>query len=276
MRATAPPEPPGDRPVLVRPRTSVDRFRVGWRIGASVLWTVVCYLGLLPWLLVAWVSPRLRVRLNAGAQRIWSRGLLRVFGVKRERAGLPPRKPFLLVSNHLTYLDILVLGAELGAVFISKLELGTWPGLGHLARVTGTIFVDRSRPRDALRVLDEMDRAIEAGAGVVLFPEGTSSRGDRVYPLKAALLEWAAQRQYPVHAATVRYSTGDPARPARDAVCWWGDDTPFFGHFLGMASLPRIHAGVTFGEEAIVADHRSALAGRLHQALDRLFVPLSI
>lgn len=247
-----------------------------WRLGAALLWTTICYLGLLPGLLVTWPSHRARVRLNAAAQRTWTRGLLRVFGVSRQRTGAPPRKPFLLVSNHLTYLDVLVLGAELGAVFISKLELGGWPGLGHLARVTGTIFVDRTRPRDALRVLGEMDRAIEAGAGVVLFPEGTSSRGDRIYPLKAALLEWAARRQYPVHAATVRYSTGDPARPASDAVCWWGENTPFLDHFLGLACLPRIQAGVTYGDEAVVADQRTALAGRLHQALDRLFVPLSI
>jgi hypothetical protein len=94
-----------------------------------------------------------------------------------------------------------------------------------------------------------------------------------VYPLKSALLEWAARQRYPVHAATVRYATGDPARPAVDTVCWWGDMT-FAPHFLNLLTLPRVRATIAFAEAPVVADDRAALATQLHAALDRAFTPI--
>ena len=238
-------------------------------------WTGVCYAVFLPGIVLSLPSKRWRTRLNGFIQRAWARGVLRCLSVVRERSGTPPAKPFFIAANHLSYLDILVLGAELGAVFVSKHELGRWPVLGHIARVTGTIFVDRGRRRDTLRVLDEIDQAVARGGGVVLFPEGTSSRGDRIYPLKTALLEWAARRRHPVHPVTVRYDSGDPTRPASDAVCWWGDDVPFFDHLLGLASLPRIEAAVVYSDQVIVADERNRLAEELHAALTRAFVPVT-
>jgi 1-acyl-sn-glycerol-3-phosphate acyltransferase len=178
------------------------------------------------------------------------------------------------VSNHLSYLDILVLGARLGPTFISKHEIADWPVLGHLARATGTIFVNRERKRDAVRVLDAIDRAVSRGGGVVLFPEGTSHKGDRVYPFKPALLEWAAQRGYPVHAASLRYATGDPAHPATDVVCWWGDAT-FGPHALRLLTLPRVHATIAFAREPVVERDRGALALRLHRVMEDRFTPVS-
>ncbi|MDH5315490.1 MAG: 1-acyl-sn-glycerol-3-phosphate acyltransferase [Gemmatimonadota bacterium] len=263
-----------DRPVRHPPRGVLAHVRVIARLTAMAGWTGICYVLLLPGIVLTLPSRRWRTRLNGFIQRTWARGVLRCLSVVRASSGRPPAKPFFIAANHLSYLDILVLGADLGAVFVSKHELGRWPVMGHIARVTGTIFVDRGRRRDALRVLDEIDQAVANGGGVVLFPEGTSSRGDRIYPLKTALLEWAARRRHPVHPVTVRYASGDPARPASDAVCWWGDDTPFFDHFLGLASLPRIEAAVVYSDQVIVADERTRLAEELHAALTRAFVPV--
>lgn len=252
-----------------------DWLRVTGKFAGMLAWTGACYLVLLPGIVACWVIPR-RGALNAWIQRLWTRGLLRILGVTVERSGAPPAKPFFLVANHLSYLDILTLGADLGAVFISKHEIGGWPVLGHISRITGTIFVDRGRRRDAVRVLEEIDRVIADGAGVVLFPEGTSSKGDRVYPLKPALLEWAARREFPVHTAALRYATGNPARPAYECVCWWGDGTPLLGHFLGLASLRRIRCEIVYGSETLAADTRSALAEKAHEALRRTFVPITM
>jgi len=168
-----------------------------------------------------------------------------------------------------------VLGAELGAVFVSKHDLAGWPLLGHLSRVTGTIFIDRGRRRDAVRVLREIDDAIGAGAGVLLFPEGTASRGDGILPLRAALLEWAARAGHPVHVAAVRYVTEDRERPASDSVCWWGPTAPILPHFLGLAALPRIHAEVAYGEAPVSGTTRTDLAATLHRELTRLFTPMT-
>jgi 1-acyl-sn-glycerol-3-phosphate acyltransferase len=207
---------------------------------------------------------------NSWTERLWSLGLLQVLGVRLSRRGARPTAPYFIVANHLSYLDILVLGAELGAVFISKHELGSWPVLGHISRVTGTIFIDRGRRRDAVRVMEEISAAIGAGAGVLLFPEGTASRGDGILPLRPALLEWAVRSGHPVHAAAVRYATERPDRPAADAVCWWGVAMPFLPHFMGLASLPRIHAEVIYGETPVTATSRTDLAATLHAELTRL------
>ncbi len=244
------------------------RVRLTTRLAALGAWTLVSYAIWFPGALVTLVSGRASRWWNELAVRWWSRGLLAGMGLRVETEGLPPRKPFFLVANHLSYLDILVLGSRFGATFISKHDLARWPVLGHLARITGTIFIDRTVKRDAVRVLGEIDRAMEQGAGVVLFPEGTSSPGDRVYPLKPALLEWAAQRGFPVHAATLRYATGDPENPARDAVCWWGDMS-FAPHALHLLSLQQVVARLRFDPQPVVERDRARLAGRLTDTLER-------
>jgi 1-acyl-sn-glycerol-3-phosphate acyltransferase len=236
-------------------------------------WTLLCYLAWLPLAILALMSGRLSRRWNEFAVRTWTRGLVGALGLEVDVIGTPPPKPFFMVANHLSYLDILVLGARLGPTFISKHELATWPVLGHLARVTGVIFVNRDRRRDAVRVLDEIDTAVARGAGVVLFPEGTSHKGDRIYPLKTALLEWAAKKHYPVHAVSLSYGTPDKAFSAADDICWWGD-TPFAPHFLNLLTIPKVTATMSFAPEPVVEDNRSVLGSRLHEKLASHFTPV--
>ncbi len=251
---------------------AAGRLRQTLRLIVMGAWTAICYLTWLPIAVVALASGDWSRRWNELAVRVWTGGLVAALGMEVDVVGTPPAKPFFLVSNHLSYLDILVLGARLGPTFISKHELAAWPVLGHLARVTGVIFVNRDLKRDAVRVLERIDRAVERGAGVVLFPEGTSTRGDRIYPLKTALLEWAARRRYPVHAVSLRYSTDNPAIPAADQVCWWGD-AAFAPHFLNLLAIPRIRATLSFAAESVVEGDRAALGSRLHSTLETVFQP---
>lgn len=229
-------------------------------------WTTVCYVGWAVGALLTLPFRRAARRWNSATIRTWTRGLMAIFGIHARVEGPVPPRPFFLVANHLSYLDILVLGSTLGATFISKHDIARWPVLGHLARITGTIFVNRERRRDAVRVLGEIDRAWNEGAGIVLFPEGTSSRGDRIYPLKSALLEWAVRQEQPVHAVVLRYATIDPAHPAEDAVCWWGD-VPFGGHAARLLTIRRIEAHVRFSPTAIREANRTQMADRLHALL---------
>ena len=243
-----------------------DRLRQTLRLSGLGMWTLFCYALWLPGAALTLPFARAHLGWNGLMLSRWSAGLLLCLGVRVVMTGSRPPKPFFLAANHLGYLDVLVLGAKLGGTFVSKHDVRDWPVLGHLARVTGTIFVNRDRRRDTLRVLKEIDRAVDRGAGVVIFPEGTSSRGDGVLPLKTGLLEWAARRQFPVHAATLRYETGDPARPAADTVCWWGDMT-FVPHFLEMLQVRRITATLSFRPHPVTAGTRSLLASRLTEEL---------
>ncbi|MEZ4457167.1 MAG: lysophospholipid acyltransferase family protein [Gemmatimonadales bacterium] len=203
------------------------------RLTGIAVWTgglfVVLVAGM--WAATPWQRARLWWR-NQVVRR-WARGVAWFFGMRMRQRGRPPAAPFFLVSNHLSYLDIILILGHLDGVFVAKRELSQWPILGYLTRLVGTIFLDRTRQRDAHRALDRIDARIALGDGVVAFPEGTSSGGDDVYPMRAALFEWAAANNRPVHLATLSYSTGDPAVPARERVCWWGD-MPFLPHAVDL------------------------------------------
>jgi len=184
-----------------------------------------------------------------------------------------PQPPFFLVSNHLSYLDIVVFAAQTPCRFVAKREVGAWPGVGLLARIMATIFIDRTVRRDALRALAQVDRAMQEGDGIVLFAEATSTAGRSVLPFRPALLEWAARTGQPVHYASVSYRTPDRCPPAHLAVCWWGD-MPFGRHLAALARLPRIDASLHFGPAPIAERDRKQLAGRLHEAVLAQFVPV--
>lgn len=218
-------------------------------------------------------APRLLARWRAAYFRRWSRLGLRAAGVRVRVSGEAPRPPFLLVSNHLSYLDILLLAAHLPCVFVSKLEVRTWPLMGRIVRTMGTIFIDRSSRRDVTRVLAEMEDALGRGLGVVLFPEGGSSRGATVEPFKSPLLALATRLERPVHFAALSYRTppGDP--PAHLAVCWWGD-MPFLPHARELLRLRGIEATLVLAPEPVAEPDRKRLAERLREAVRERFEPV--
>ncbi len=157
--------------------------------------------------------------------------------------------------------------------FVAKREVRSWPVVGLLAASVGTIFIDRTLKRDAVRVLDALAGAIADGDGVVVFAEATSSPGEAVLPFRPALLEWAARTGHPVHHASLGYRTPAPSVPAHLSVCWWGDMT-FGRHLVALCRLPGIEATLRFGEAPIAERNRKQLADRLHQAVSARFTPV--
>jgi 1-acyl-sn-glycerol-3-phosphate acyltransferase len=240
-------------------------------------WIVLVILGGFPLLLLGRLllaaAPRARARFTAGSFRIWTRILLGLLRVRVETAGRPPRPPFLLVANHLSYLDILVLASRLPAVFVSKAEVRGWPLLGPICTALGTIYIDRSQRRDIPRVMAEIEAALGRGLGVVFFPEGTSSRGDTVAPFKPSLLELPVRLGRAVHHATLGYSTPPDEPPAHDAVCFWGN-VPFARHALGLLGLRSVLASIHFDPEPIGDDDRKLLARRLRAGVLARFEPV--
>jgi len=201
-----------------------------------------------------WLAAgRSRAGLRKRIVRRWTVTMGRIFGLRPHVAGIRPDGAFLLVANHVSWLDIFLLGSTSEVVFIAKAEMRGWPVIGPLATSTGTIFVDRRSRRDALRVSAAIEQAVRNGTSVVLFPEGTSSDGERVLPFKSALLESAARNGLPVHYAALRYQEPRAA---------WPDDRPFGEHAWQVLQLPRIDATVRFGG-AVTAGDRKELAQKL-------------
>jgi 1-acyl-sn-glycerol-3-phosphate acyltransferase len=162
-----------------------------------------------------------------------------------------------LVSNHLSYLDILVYSSLSPCVFVSKKEVRRWPIFGPMARMAGTVFIDRSRSADARRVNTEMQNALELGAVVILFPEGTSSDGTSVLPFRPALFEGAIGAGESVTPAHLRYEVPD-GTPETD-VCYWGEMT-FFSHLLRLLSRRGVWAAIRFAPMPRKFDDRKTAA----------------
>lgn len=245
-------------------------LRQGYRLAAFTLITsVLLVVRVVPMPVLRWrgVDRAWRDRLF----RFWARTMCRVIGMRIQVAGEPPQPPYMLVTNHLGYVDIVLLASRLPAVFVSRADVAGWPLIGAAARSVGTVFIDRSRHRDLHPAIEQIESALANGSGVVLFAEGTSSNGTSVLPMKPSLLQVPAAQRTPVHYAAISYATRDGEPGASDAVCWWSD-APFFGHLLGLLGLTGFDARLRFGGDAIVDGDRKRLANRLHEAISSDFV----
>ena len=248
-------------------------LRLAWRFG-SALTTSLVHLALVLSLVPIRTFSRQRwAALRRMFYQRWARSMMRVLGVSVRVTGSPPEGGCLLVSNHLSYIDILVIASLKPARFVAKSEIAGWPLIGTLCRSVDTIFVDRQSRRDVLRVAAEMELAVAQGEGVVLFPEGTSTRGNEVLPFKPALLSHAARTGLPVHLSCLRYQTAPDDVPADLSVAWWGG-MPLVPHLLPLLQLDRIEAQIHFLEETVLESDRKRLADQLRAKLLEHFEPM--
>ena len=187
------------------------------------------------------------------------RRALKMFRLQPQVDGTVPTRG-LLISNHLSYLDILLISSITPAVFVSKRDVKYWPVFGQFASMAGTVYVDRERRTQVGDVNDEIQQALDAGALVVLFPEGTSSGGESVLPFKSALLQPAAGQKHPISVGCIRYAIDDG--DAADEVCYWGDDT-FFPHMLNLMGKQQVRATVRFASVRSMTEDRKELARQL-------------
>ena len=187
---------------------------------------------------------------------------------------LSAEQPTLFVCNHVTYLDIVTLGATLPASFVAKAEVAGWPFFGLLAKLQRSVFVDR-RPRSTAGQRDAMQTRLENGDNLILFPEGTSSDGNRVLPFKSALFSVAERevkgRPLVVQPVSVAYSAIDglpTGRAHMPRIAWYGD-MGMAGHIWNALGLGRISVDIVLHSPTSYAEfaHRRDMARACHETV---------
>jgi 1-acyl-sn-glycerol-3-phosphate acyltransferase len=195
----------------------------------------------------------------------WSRELLRRVGVQVEHAGELPAAG-LIVMNHISWLDIIVLNALAPSRFVSKAEVARWPLVGYLCTKSGTLYIERGRKTAARRTNQLIAAALANGERVAVFPEGTTTPGDRVLPFHAALLQPAVASAGLAYPAALRYLD---ANGKRALAVSYGDESLIESVWL-LLGAQGVVASVDFGPpESAVGRHRRELASALHADISR-------
>ncbi len=169
-------------------------------------------------------------------------------------------EPCLMVANHASWQDIFLIGGSVPVSFVAKSDVKSWPVIGTLARMAGTVFVDRTRRQSSGNTKNEMQQRLENGETLVLFPEGTTSDGSQILPFKSALfgasqleVDGKPIKVQPVTVAYKRVWNLPMARAVRNGFAWAGD-VPLGTHLWNNLKSGPIDVSITFHEPMTVND----------------------
>lgn len=239
-------------------------LRAGW-ILARVLWHALA-----GYLTIVFIFPRLTPAQRQDRVQAWAQRMLQVLGLQWRVHGEPvARGPALVVSNHISWLDILALHAARHCRFVSKADVHHWPLIGRMATGAGTLYIERASRRDAMRVVHHMADSLRAGDVLAVFPEGTTSDGQSLLPFHANLLQAAITADAPVQPVALGFV--DTVTGQRSlAPCYIGDDTLLGSLWRTLTGGP-ITVVIRFGAPQPCAGRdRRAWAADLRAAVDQL------
>jgi len=233
-----------------------SHFRAAVSAAALIGVTVCCAI-------VQACALRLRLSLARRLPWVWHRICCALLAIDVRPIGSPLSEgPVLYVCNHASYLDVSVLGTLLDGRFVAKAEVARWPIIGALSALQGTIFVDR-KAQGARIQADDLRLALRTGASLVLFPEGTSSDGNRVLPFKStlfaaadAIVDGIEVRVQPVTIAYTRPRGLPMERRMRPYFAWYGDMT-LVSHLWTCLGLGGAGVDVIFHQPARLSQFAS-------------------
>lgn len=220
-------------------------LRAVWRLA----WTLVHVLR--GWLIIRLLFPHWEPQRRDARVQAWARQMLCILGIPLQVHGEPPvHGPMLLVANHMSWLDILVMHAARHCRFVSKSELKHWPLIGTLATGAGTLFIEREKRRDAMRVVHHMAESLAAGDILAVFPEGTTGDGTTLLPFHANLMQAAISAHAPVQPVALSFLDAATGRNSPGPL-YLGDDTLVASMWRTLAGDPFV-AHVHFGTPQFV------------------------
>jgi len=218
-------------------------------VGAVRIILIVSWIITMP--LVFLLAKALKIKNYTKLPHVFHAGVCKILGIEVVTSGeMNTERPTLYLSNHVSYVDIFVLG-QLPAYFIAKAEVASWPVLGTLAQFQNTLFIERKagRAKDQLKILQGH---LETGNSLTLFPEGTSTDGVHVKPFKSTLLESAnlpGEKRVAIQPVTVAYTHYNGSliedQAMRDHYAWYAT-MPFLSHFLGLMPRKKVRAKIHF------------------------------
>ena len=222
------------------------------------------------WRTIRFTFPKLSQAEREAEVQAWALRMLTIMGVRLVVLGSPPEQgPVLLVANHLSWLDILAIHAARHVRFVSKSGVRQWPLIGTLSDGAGSLYIERERRRDAVRVVHHMTEALRKGELIAVFPEGTTSDGRGLLPFHANLLQAAISSGAPVVPAAIRYAdaaTGETSQAPR-----YIDDDNLVTSLWNTLKAPPLLAIVRFGEaQPSLGRDRRAWAQSLHADVQQL------
>ena len=245
----------------------MSSLRAVWRLLRALLHAIA------GWLTITVLFPRWSQQRREATVQAWSQRMLRVLGIPLHVQGQAPAQgPLLLVANHISWLDILVMHAARHCRFVSKSDVKHWPLIGTLATGGGTLYIEREKRRDAMRVVHHMAESLEAGDIVAVFPEGTTGDGETLLPFHGNLVQAAISANAPVQPVALRFVDRATGKNS-DGPLYLGDDSLLQSLWRTLAGRPFV-AHVRFGtpQEANGRDRR-AWAHDLREAVEELRRP---
>jgi 1-acyl-sn-glycerol-3-phosphate acyltransferase len=198
--------------------------------------------------------------------RWWSARLFDLLGARLEVIGDVHPGATLLAANHISWLDVAAIHAVAPhARFVSKAEVRHWPLINRLVDAGGTLYIERSRARDAMRVVHEIAAALRAGETVAVFPEGTTTDGRSLLPFHANLLQAAISTATPIQPVALRFS--DATQSVSTSASYVGDTTLLQSVWsIARAQGLRVKVSLLLAESSTHGDRR-ALAARIRELI---------
>tara|TARA_B110001454_G_C12709892_1_gene430271 strand:+ start:739 stop:1518 length:780 start_codon:yes stop_codon:yes gene_type:complete len=197
----------------------------------------------------------------------WSMRLLNLLGLTVQCQGQPHAGSRLVISNHISWLDIIVINSVMPSRFVSKAEVGQWPVIGRLVTAAGTLFLVRERRRDAMRVLGLMAQALRDGQSVAVFPEGTTGAGRELMHFHANLVQSAIDAPAPIQPVVLSYR--DAQHAVSPSAAYIGD-TGLLTSMWMVASAKDLTVSVQIlPAETVTHADRRMLTERLHSEMSQ-------